>query len=164
MFRTMRRSKQQLSQELCEAILNKGSYGILSVHGDDGYPYGIPMSYVYYQGKIYLHGADAGHRRDAISRDTHVSFCVIDKSDVVAEALTVAYRSVILFGQASFMADTLEKRQALTVLGKKYAPQPAMEEHIRQSVERSGATVSMIEITIDHMTGKQGLQLMKQGI
>lgn len=161
MFRTMRRIKQEISKDLCEDILQRGSYGILSVHGDDGYPYGVPMSYVYYQGKIYLHGANAGHRRDALVRDGKVSFCVIDKSDVVSEALSVAYRSVILFGHAVCMADTPEKREILSILGKKYAPQPEMEQHIRDSVSRTGSTVAVIEITIDHMTGKQGLQLMK---
>ena len=70
MFRPMRRWKQQLSDAECIAILEKEPRGILSVLGDDGYPYGIPMNHWYCEadGKLYFHGAKTGHKIDAISQ------------------------------------------------------------------------------------------------
>ena len=47
MFRTMRRFKQQISEEECIRILQEEKRGILSMHGEDGYPYGIPMNHWY---------------------------------------------------------------------------------------------------------------------
>ena len=55
MFRPMRRFKQQLTMERCEEILQKGSYGVLAVLGDEGYPYTVPLNYHYHNGKIFFH-------------------------------------------------------------------------------------------------------------
>ena len=49
MFRPMRRFKQQLSKEECEEILNNCKSGVLAIIGDSGYPYAVPLSYVYFK-------------------------------------------------------------------------------------------------------------------
>ena len=64
MFREMKRKERQLSAELTEKILNKCTSGVLSVIGDDGYPYGVPVSYAYSDGKIFFHCAKEGHKVD----------------------------------------------------------------------------------------------------
>ena len=78
MFRPMRRFKQQLTQEECVEILNNEVRGVLSVLGDDDYPYGIPIDFYYNQqeNKIYFHGAKEGHKTDSIKKHNKVSFCV----------------------------------------------------------------------------------------
>ncbi len=55
MFREMRRNSQQLPQEEVLKILEEGSFGVLALLGDQGYPYGVPVSFVYQDEKIYFH-------------------------------------------------------------------------------------------------------------
>ena len=116
MFRDMRRKNQLLPQEEAEAILRQGTSGVLSLLGDGGYPYGVPLSYVYHNGKLYFHCAKAGHKLDAIRREGKCSFCVIDQDQVVAEKYTTLFRSVIAFGQVRVLEDDGEKRAALEAL------------------------------------------------
>ena len=85
MFRDMRRIKQVLSQEENIKILERNTAGVLAVTGDDGYPYAVPISYVYADGQIYLHSAKTGHKRDGIMRNRKISFCVVDQDQVVPE-------------------------------------------------------------------------------
>ena len=66
MFRKMRRFKQQLSEEECLEILKTAKRGVLAVLGDEGYPYAVPLDFVYEDGKIYFHCAKEGHKLDAI--------------------------------------------------------------------------------------------------
>ena len=70
MFPEMRRWKQQLTQQECVEVLKQEPRGVLSLMGEDGYPYGLPISYWYCEadGKIYFHGAKSGHKIDAIQR------------------------------------------------------------------------------------------------
>lgn len=105
----MRRKKQLLTEEESVAILEKMTSGVLAVLGDDDYPYAVPISYIYHEGKIYFHSALAGHKIDAISRHNKVSFCVIEKDEIVPEKFTTHFRSVIAFGKADFVDDEAEK-------------------------------------------------------
>ena len=84
-FREMRRSRQALSQADCEKILKTATAGVLAVTGDGGYPYAVPLSYVYAEGRLYFHCAGSGHKLDAISADDRVSFCVIDRDEIHPE-------------------------------------------------------------------------------
>ena len=87
-FRPMRRFRQQLSQEECRAILERGTSGVLAVAGDEGWPYAVPLSYVYREGKLIFHCATAGHKLDGLRRDGRASFCVIDQDQVVPQEYT----------------------------------------------------------------------------
>ena len=104
-FREMRRSRQALSQADCEKILKTATAGVLAVTGDGGYPYAVPLSYVYAEGRLYFHCAGSGHKLDAISADDRVSFCVIDRDEIHPEKFTTFFRSVILFGTARELED-----------------------------------------------------------
>ena len=99
MFRQMRRKRQMLSKEECEYVLCRGTSGVLAVSGDDGYPYAVPLSYLYEDGKIFFHSAGSGHNLDAIAGNDRVSFCVIDQDRIVPEEYTTYFRSVIAFGR-----------------------------------------------------------------
>lgn len=112
MFREMRRKQQQLSPRENDEILRRCTSGVLAVAGDGGYPYAVPLSYVYQDGKLWFHGAVTGHKLDAVLQNDKVSFCVIDQDEVVPEKLTSAYRSVIVFGRARVLEDEAEIRQA----------------------------------------------------
>ena len=160
MFREMRRKKQALPIEECAAVLRRGSSGVLAVLGDGGYPYAVPLSYVYDGKKIYFHCAKTGHKLDAIRRESKVSFCVIDLDQVLPEKYTTCYRSVIAFGRARILEDEAEKRLALEKLAAKYSPEQT--EGRRLEIEKELDAVCMVEIQIEHLTGKEGLEPLRQ--
>lgn len=84
----MRRFKQELSSEDTAKILEHGSHGVLAVLGDEGYPYAVPLSYVYADGKLYFHGAKQGHKLDALQNSAKSSFCVVGQDNVAPETFT----------------------------------------------------------------------------
>lgn len=159
MFREMRRSKQALSLEETVQILSSGTSGVLAVSGDDDYPYAVPLSYVYHDNKIYFHCAKAGHKLDAIARNEKVSFCVIDKDQVVPDEYTTYFRSVIVFGKARIIEDEAEKRSALEILAVKYSPGHEAERRL-QAIEKDINRTCMIEVAIEYMTGKEAIELV----
>ena len=116
MFREMRRKKQLLTPEERAAVLHRGTSGVLALAGDDGYPYAVPMSYVYDGAKLYFHCAKSGHKLDAIRRNCKASFCVIDQDQIVPEEYTSHFRSVIVFGTMRILEDDGEKRAAIEAL------------------------------------------------
>ncbi|MEG2072311.1 MAG: pyridoxamine 5'-phosphate oxidase family protein, partial [Oscillospiraceae bacterium] len=122
MFKEMRRMKQEMSKEDTQRVLERCSAGVLAVSDENGYPYALPMSYAYCEGKIYFHGAKQGHKIDAIMKNDKVSFCVIDKDEVVPEKFTTIYRSVIAFGRARILENDAERRSALEKITEKYSP------------------------------------------
>lgn len=161
MFRQMRRNRQQLSQERCEEILNRATSGVLAVLGDEGYPYAVPLSYVYSGGKLYFHSARQGHKLDAIRREPKASFCVVDEDRVVAQEYTTYFRSVIAFGQVRELTDEQEKRTAIEKLALRYAPQDS--EHNRQrAIEQDWKPLCMLEMTVEHLSGKEAIELIKE--
>jgi nitroimidazol reductase NimA-like FMN-containing flavoprotein (pyridoxamine 5'-phosphate oxidase superfamily) len=160
MFREMRRKKQLLSEEDSIQVLEKGTSGVLAVYGDDGYPYAVPLSYVYENHKIYFHSALSGHKLDAIKGNSKVSFCVIDKDQIVPEEYTTYFRSVIVFGTAKLLELESEKRQTLEILAAKYSPEQVQGR--KQEIEKSIHHLCMIELSIDHMSGKEAIELVRK--
>ena len=159
MFREMRRNKQQLSCEECEEILRKSTVGVLAVSGDDGYPYAVPLSYVYCDNKIYIHSAKSGHKIDGIKNNSKVSFCVIAKDEIIPEKFTTYFRSVIVFGKARILESMDEILPAIRKLGMKYNPD---EEGCNEEIKRCLQALAVIEMDIEHMTGKEAIELIKR--
>ncbi|MGC6177646.1 pyridoxamine 5'-phosphate oxidase family protein [Lacrimispora sp. 38-1] len=160
MFREMRRKNQVLSAEESIQILERATSGVLAVSGDDDYPYAVPLSYVYHDNKIYFHGAKTGHKLDGITRNEKVSFCVIDQDQVVQDEYTTYFRSVIVFGRARIM-DEEEKRRALEILTARYSPDIEAARR-SQAIDKGLKAVCMIELEIEHMSGKESIELVKQ--
>ena len=160
MFREMRRFKQLLPQETAVEILNRNTSGILALNGDDDYPYAVPMSYVYADGKLYFHSAKAGHKIDAIKRSEKVSFCVIDQDQIVPEKYTTLFRSVIAFGRAQLVEELEEIRRVVTMLAIKYSSD--FQDGIPKEIDSSIKNMTIIEMTIDHMTAKEAIELVKK--
>lgn len=188
-FYPMRRHKQQLSQEKCFEILEKGSSGTLALLDKQGFPYSVPLSYVFFPGKateaqipesqilhpngekpasaetqdnlgsIYFHSALEGHKIDAIRNCAKASFCVIAADDVIPEKFTTAYRSVIAFGEVRVVKDDTNRKLGLELLGRKYSPnfEGAMQSEIANAFDRT----AIIELKIEKITGKEGLELTK---
>ncbi len=161
MFREMRRKKQLLSEEDAAAVLNRGTAGVLALSGDDGYPYAVPLSYVYDGSKIYFHGAKAGHKIDAIRRCEKASFCVVDRDQVVPEEYTSYFRSVIVFGALRILEDDTEKLEAIKKLAVKYAPENSAQR-LKSAIDREWKPLCVMEMTVHHMTGKEAVELMRK--
>ena len=129
--------------------------------GDGGYPYGVPLSYVYHNGRLYFHCAKAGHKLDAIRREGKCSFCVIGQDQVVAEKYTTLFRSVIAFGQVRVLEDDGEKRAALEALGERF--NPGQPESLEKEIAATWNSVCVLELEIEHLTGKEAKELRNRG-
>ena len=161
MFREMRRKRQELTNAECVEILKRNTSGVLAVSGDDGYPYAVPLSYVYDGGVLYFHCAKSGHKIDAINRLDKVSFCVVDQDNVVPEEYTTFFRSVIVFGRASVINQDDEIRNAIEKLAIKYYPDDSKTNR-DFFINKEYAALRMVKIEIEHMTGKEAIELVKK--
>lgn len=161
MFREMRRKRQILSQEDCAEILTQGTSGVLALLGDGGYPYAVPLSYVYHNEKLYFHCAQSGHKIDAIRATPKASFCVIGKDHIVPQEYTTYFRSVIAFGTIRILEDEAEKREAVRALAIRYAPEDSAE-HRDAEIEREWKQLCLLEFSIDHLSGKEAIELVKE--
>ena len=121
-FRPMRRKRQQLSEEECIDILNNATSGTLALLGDGGYPYSLPISFVYADGKIFFHSALKGHKIDAIRSCDKASFSVIQKDEVKPKEYTTYFRSVICFGHIHILDNDEDKMKTVRLLGNRYNP------------------------------------------
>lgn len=159
-FRQMRRKRQQLSQEESIAILQKATAGTLALLGDDDYPYAVPISYVYNEGKIYFHSALNGHKVDAIRKYDKASFCVIEQDDVQPEKYTTFFRSVIVFGRIHIIEDEKEKLEIVRMLGNRYNPN--QDDALQKEIESGLSRLLAIRFDIEHLTGKEAIELVKR--
>lgn len=154
-FRSMRRFKQQLTEEACIRLLKEQWRGVLSVNGDDGYPYGVPVDFYYDEdGKcIYLHSAGAGHKADSLRNDPKVCFTIWDEGYREDGDWAFHINSVIVFGKVDLIeagADGFE--ETLRKLGNKYYPTP---DDVDAEISKDGAKTLLVRINIEHMTGKK---------
>ena len=158
-FREMRRKRQQLSEEESIAVLQKATAGTLALLGDNDYPYAVPISYVYHEGKLFFHSALAGHKVDAIRKCDKASFCVIEQDDVQSERYTTFYRSVIAFGRIRIIEDEQETLQIARMLGNRYNPNH--DETLQKEIESGLSRMLAIRFDIEHLTGKEAIELLK---
>lgn len=158
MFREMRRKQQIITPKKSIEILERGTSGVLALLGDEGYPYTIPLSYVYENSKLYFHGAKSGHKIDAIKSCDKASFCVIEQDDIVPQKYTTYYRSVIAFGRICILEDEAEIRKAAETLAVKYYPQDT-ETGRQKEIETYWKTLCMMAFSIEHLTGKESIEL-----
>lgn len=151
MFRKMRRFKQQLTTEECEQILRDQKRGVLAVLGDEGYPYAVPMNYVYDNGCIYFHSAVAGHKLESIRAYDKGSFNVLGEPQKADDGWSYFFDSVTAFGRLREVTDPAEKTKCLRKLGNKYFPNAEMTE---SDIQKNGGRCAVIELKLEHMTGK----------
>ena len=153
MFRKMRRFKQQISNDECIEILNNTRRGVLSLVGDDGYPYGIPIDHWYCEenGKIYFHGAKEGHKIDAIKACDKASYCVYDEGYRKEGDWALNIKSVITFGRIRLVDDEDTARRICTEITRKFTDD---EEYLQKELTNAFPRVQCLELTPEHITGK----------
>ncbi len=150
MFAKMRRINKAMNVEDTMKLLEKCQEGVLGTIGINGYPHTIPLNYVYYKGKIYFHSAIEGYKLLNISKNPNVSFTVFDNVLIIEEKFTTNYQSVIVYGKAKIIPGNVE---ILMELIKKYSSS-FLNEGIKY-VEKDFDSTVLVEITIEHMTGKE---------
>ncbi len=163
MFRDPRRKRQLIPEKETLEILIHGTSGVLALAGDNGYPYALPISYVYSDGKIYFHSAKSGHKIDAVKRCEKASFCVIAEDNIIPEEYTTYYKSVIVFGKLKIIEDESEKRSAIEKLALKYNPTDSNENRSK-AIEREYKPLCMLVMEIEHLTGKEAIELTRERI
>lgn len=159
MFREMRRKKQLLPHSEAERILRDGTSGVLALSGDEGYPYAVPLSYVYEGSKIYFHCAKAGHKLDSIRRSSKASFCVIAQDKVAPAEYTTHYKSVIAFGKIRVLEDAAEIDRPLRLLCEKYNPSDT-PQNLQREIDNGVSRMYMLELEIEHMTAKAAKEIV----
>ena len=152
MFRAIRLKENALDDKKAIGIITKGSYGILSTIGEDGYPYGVPLNYTYFDNCICFHCAQEGHKLDNIDFTNKVSFCVVTRSDVLASEFDTDYESAIAFGKATVITDDSEKKDILLSVLKKYS-----SEYLKAGnnyMKKYWDETKVIKIKIEYLGGK----------
>ncbi len=153
MFREMTRKKQQLTKEECISILEGELRGVLSVIGDDGYPYGMPLNHYYSKedGKLYFHSGKTGHKIDALKRCGKASYCVYDSGYRREGEWALNIKSVIIFGYVEMVEDREKIYDITRKLSYRFTDDT---DYIEYEIEHSGPGTLMFSLTPEHMTGK----------
>ena len=153
MFREMVRKKQQLSQEESLELLKKAPRGILSVLGDNGYPYGVPIDHWYNEedGKLYFHSGKEGHKIDAIRSYDKASFCVCDEGYRKEGDWALNIKSVIVFGRIRIVEDHAQALELTRKLSRKYTDD---EAYIQKEIDSFGHELLVFALEPEHITGK----------
>ncbi len=153
MFRELARKKQQLSAEECVRLLQTETRGVLSVLGDDDYPYGMPMNHWYEEEEqiLYFHCGKQGHRMDALARHAKASFCVYDRGEQHGDAWALHVRSVIAFGRVEVISDPERIVDVTTKLSHKFTQDDA---YIRKEIEQYANNTLLLALHIEHLCGK----------
>ena len=154
MFRPVRKKKNEISAEEAKALLCHARRGVLAVQGDDGYPYAIPVNYLYDESarKIYFHGARAGHKVDALRACDRVCFTVLGDEIIRDEPWAPYMQCAVVFGRCRLLESGPEALALIKRLAMKYYPDERLAE---EEIAASGKAVQMYEITIEHLSGKE---------
>ena len=152
MFREMRRKAQQLTEAECEDILNNATSGVLGVFGDDGYPYTVPVSHVFYDGKIAFHCAKEGHKIDAMMNNPKASFCVYDEGYQEPGDWALYIQSVVVFGKIEIIEEQEKIYEISRQLSLKFTDD---HDYIEREIKNSGPGTFMFALVPEHITGKR---------
>lgn len=152
-FRPLVRKNKELPLEECLELLRREKRGVLSVLGDGGYPYGMPMNHFYNDddSKLYFHCGNIGHRLESLRANDKVSFCCVEQGTPLPDSWALQVRSVIAFGRIEIIDDKERVYDIAARLSRKFTDD---EEYIADEIRRSGHRTLLLAMTIDHICGK----------
>lgn len=154
----MRRSRQALPIDECVKILETATSGVLCLNGADGYPYGVPLSYIYADNALIFHCGPVGYKMDCVAGSDKASFTVIAQDDIKPELVTTFFRSVIVYGTIKIVEDE-SKAQKLFMLGNKYAVLPEHKNAVEAELNKHLKHTTVLELAVERITGKQAIEL-----
>jgi len=149
MFPTLKREKYSMLQEEANNLLDRSKHGVLSMISPNGYPYSVFVNHLVMNGKIYIHCAKEGHKLDCIRFNPHVSFATAEKVQIIPQHFTTHYTSIICFGRAKLINANKEVLQGFI---DKFSPD--FQEKGKKVIDADFNDTQLIEIEIDHITGK----------
>lgn len=151
----MRRKDRKLDEQVAVSLLEHCEYAVLSTIGEDGNPYGIPISPVLEGKNLYFHCALEGTKLQNIRNHPAVCITCVGETRLVPEKFTTEYQSAIAFGTASMVEDEEEKVRILYLLCQKYAASnlDAFDREVKRSLHRIG--ICKIAITEWSAKGKR---------
>ena len=154
MFRPIRKKKNQISDEAAKELLRTSRRGVFAVNGDDGYPYAIPINFLYDEDaqKIYFHGSRAGHKADSLRACDKICFTVYGNETVRDEPWAPYMQSVVVFGRCRLLESGEESLALVKRFAMKYYPDESL---VDIEIAEGGKAVQMYEITIEHYSGKE---------
>ena len=153
MFRTMRRIDRAVSEKEAWDIVKKGDWGTLSLIGDEGYPYGVPLNYIVEDGKLYFHSGAKGHKLDAMKASSKACFTIVTKAQVIQDKVTTAYESVILFGNVRIIEDPAITRSFIVKMAYGFGP-ITDSSRIDKALVPGACPAVVMEFIPDHIQGK----------
>ncbi len=154
MFRAIRKKKNEISIDAAKDLIRSSRRGVLAVNGDEGYPYAIPINYLYDEenNRIIFHGAKAGHKVDSLKKNDKICFTVYGNETIKEESWAPYLQSVVIFGKCHLVENKDDAISMLKKFALKYYPNVEM---VNKEIEFSGRGVQMFEIEIEHMSGKE---------
>lgn len=154
MFRKVRKIKNELDEKTTKEVLKKAPRGVLALNGDDGYPYGLPLNYVYDEDNnvLYFHGTKTGYKIDCIEKSPKASFTALLEEGVSDDGWSKNVSSVVAYGLLEEIEDSDFARDALVKLAQKYYPS---EDLIEENIKANFKNTKMLAFHINYMTGKR---------
>lgn len=154
MFRKVRKIKNELDEKTTKEVLKKAPRGVLALNGDDGYPYGLPLNYVYDEDNnaLYFHGTKTGYKIDCIEKSPKASFTALLEEGVSDDGWSKNVSSVVAYGLLEEIEDSDFARDALVKLAQKYYPSEAL---IEENIKANFKNTKMLAFHINYMTGKR---------
>lgn len=154
LFRAIKKKKSIINTDDMDLILKNARRGVIAVNGDNGYPYAIPINYLYDSSaqKIYFHGARTGHKVDSILACDKVCFVVYGNEIIKEEAWAPFMQSVVVFGRCHLLENSSETMMLLKRFAMKYYPN---EQLVDDEIARAGKATQLFEIEIEHLSGKE---------
>ena len=130
---------------------------------DGEFPYVIPMAYVWHNGVFYFHGSDAGKKNRVMADHPKACFSIDEEYGstiaAVPASLSVAYFSVVAYGQISLVEDIDEATEALQVMMDKYVPgyfdKALSKEHVRTYTSSLNSKTATFKFTPESITAKE---------
>jgi hypothetical protein len=147
-----RKDKEITSRAEIEEIISASLVCRLAL-ADENRPYIVPLCFGYKDNSLYFHSAVQGKKINIIKKNNRVCFEFDVDSEVIkadkACEWSMQYKSVVGFGQASFLEDSESKRRALDIIMKQYSGESSTypETKLKHTV--------IIKVDIEQMTGKQ---------
>lgn len=153
MFRELLRKSKEITRDECVDILTEETRGVLSVIGDGGYPYGMPMNHFYNadDGCIYFHCGRSGHRVDSLKQCDKVSFCVYEKGTRADGDWAYNVRSVIVFGKVELIDNMKDIVDISARLSRKFTKD---EEYISNEIKLYAEKTLILKLIPEHICGK----------
>lgn len=154
MFRKIRRKNKEISTESTKLLLTNERRGVLAVNGDDGYPYAVPINFLYCEkeNKIYFHSACCGHKADSLKKSDKICFTVYGNERVKEEAWAPFLQSAVVFGRCKPISDKTNKTEILRKFALKYYPDL---KTVDEEIAKSGNAAQIYEIEIETFSGKE---------